>query len=150
MPSTIVDTSLLEVEIYMALFGLGLGGCLQTLIMAAQNAVPARGMGVATASATLSPRHSSSQCSPTRPSVTIPPMPPFCRRSGPAESVVPATPVGCCKTRRGGGSYLVICASAARQPGTLTVARRGLRRGSHPAHQHRRRIHLPAILSSLA
>jgi len=48
-----VDTSLLEVEIYMALFGLGLGGCLQTLIMAAQNAVPAREMGVATASATF-------------------------------------------------------------------------------------------------
>ncbi|MFZ0873124.1 MAG: MFS transporter [Pseudonocardiaceae bacterium] len=48
-----VDTSLLEVEIYMALFGLGLGGCLQTLIMAAQNAVPARDMGVATASSTF-------------------------------------------------------------------------------------------------
>ena len=47
------DTSLLEVEIYMALFGLGLGGCLQTLIMAAQNAVPARDMGVATASVTF-------------------------------------------------------------------------------------------------
>ncbi len=48
-----VDTSLVEVDIYMALFGLGLGGCLQTLIMAAQNAVPARDMGVATASATF-------------------------------------------------------------------------------------------------
>ncbi|MGB8996626.1 MAG: MFS transporter [Pseudonocardiaceae bacterium] len=48
-----VDTSLIEVDIYMALFGLGLGGCLQTLIMAAQNAVPARDMGVATASATF-------------------------------------------------------------------------------------------------
>jgi EmrB/QacA subfamily drug resistance transporter len=48
-----VGTSLLEIDIYMALFGLGLGGCLQTLIMAAQNAVPARDMGVATASATF-------------------------------------------------------------------------------------------------
>ncbi len=48
-----VDTSLWEVDIYMALFGLGLGGCLQTLIMAAQNEVPARDMGVATASATF-------------------------------------------------------------------------------------------------
>ncbi len=48
-----VDTSLLEVDVYMALFGIGLGGCLQTLIMAAQNAVPARDMGVATASATF-------------------------------------------------------------------------------------------------
>ncbi len=48
-----VDTSLLEVDIYMALFGIGLGGCLQTLIMAVQNAVPARDMGVATSSATF-------------------------------------------------------------------------------------------------
>ncbi len=48
-----VDTSLWEVDIYMALFGLGLGGCLQVLIMTAQNAVPARDMGVATASATF-------------------------------------------------------------------------------------------------
>jgi hypothetical protein len=48
-----VDTSLGEVDVYMALFGLGLGGCLQMLIMAAQNAVPARDMGVATASATF-------------------------------------------------------------------------------------------------
>jgi EmrB/QacA subfamily drug resistance transporter len=48
-----VDTSLWEIDIYMALFGLGLGGCLQILIIAAQNAVPARDMGVATASATF-------------------------------------------------------------------------------------------------
>ncbi len=48
-----VDTSLWEVDIYMALFGLGLGGCLQTLVLAAQNEVPARDMGVATASATF-------------------------------------------------------------------------------------------------
>jgi EmrB/QacA subfamily drug resistance transporter len=47
------DTSLTEVGIYMALFGLGLGGCLQTLIMAAQNAVSPRDMGVVTASATF-------------------------------------------------------------------------------------------------
>lgn len=48
-----VDTSLLEVDLYMVLFGLGLGGCMQTLIMAVQNAVPPRDMGVATASATF-------------------------------------------------------------------------------------------------
>jgi EmrB/QacA subfamily drug resistance transporter len=48
-----VGTSLWEVDIYMALFGLGLGGCLQVLIMVAQNAVLARDMGVATASATF-------------------------------------------------------------------------------------------------
>ncbi|MGH3753260.1 MAG: MDR family MFS transporter [Pseudonocardiaceae bacterium] len=48
-----VDTTLWEIGIYMALFGLGLGGCLQTLILAAQNEVSARDMGVATASATF-------------------------------------------------------------------------------------------------
>jgi EmrB/QacA subfamily drug resistance transporter len=48
-----IDTSLTEVGIYTALFGLGLGGCLQTLVMATQNAVPARDMGVATASVTF-------------------------------------------------------------------------------------------------
>ena len=48
-----VDTALAEVDSYMVLFGLGLGGCLQTLIMAAQNAVSPRDMGVATASATF-------------------------------------------------------------------------------------------------
>jgi hypothetical protein len=48
-----VDTSLVEAGVYLALFGLGLGGCLQTLIVAVQNAVPPRDMGVATASATF-------------------------------------------------------------------------------------------------
>jgi EmrB/QacA subfamily drug resistance transporter len=48
-----VDTPLWEADVYMALFGFGLGFCLQTLIMAVQNAVPARDMGVATASATF-------------------------------------------------------------------------------------------------
>lgn len=46
-----VTTPLWEVGIDMAVFGLGLGGCMQTLIIAVQNAVPARDMGVATASA---------------------------------------------------------------------------------------------------
>ncbi|MDQ3887207.1 MAG: MFS transporter, partial [Actinomycetota bacterium] len=48
-----VDTPLWEADIYMALFGLGLGNCLQTLILAVQNAVSPREMGVATASATF-------------------------------------------------------------------------------------------------
>jgi EmrB/QacA subfamily drug resistance transporter len=48
-----VVTPLWEIGIDMALFGLGLGGCMQTLIIAVQNAVPARDMGVATASATF-------------------------------------------------------------------------------------------------
>ncbi|HEX2300129.1 MAG TPA: MDR family MFS transporter, partial [Pseudonocardiaceae bacterium] len=48
-----VDTPLWEADIYLAVFGFGLGFCMQTLIMAVQNAVPARDMGVATASSTF-------------------------------------------------------------------------------------------------
>jgi EmrB/QacA subfamily drug resistance transporter len=47
------DSSLVEVDIYMAIFGIGLGLCMQTLTLATQNAVPPRDMGVATASATF-------------------------------------------------------------------------------------------------
>jgi EmrB/QacA subfamily drug resistance transporter len=47
------DTPLWQADIYMLVFGLGLGNCLQTLTLAVQNAVPARDMGVATASATF-------------------------------------------------------------------------------------------------
>ncbi|GGN66973.1 MFS transporter [Nocardia rhizosphaerihabitans] len=38
---------------YSAIMGFGLGGCMQTLIIAAQNAVPSTEMGVSTASATF-------------------------------------------------------------------------------------------------
>lgn len=48
-----VDTSLLEVMLIMGLAGLGLGLCMQTLILAIQNDVPAKDMGVATSSATF-------------------------------------------------------------------------------------------------
>ena len=48
-----VDIPLWELDLYMAMFGLGLGGCMQTLVLAVQNAVPARDMGVATASSTF-------------------------------------------------------------------------------------------------
>ncbi|MFC7481056.1 MDR family MFS transporter [Luedemannella flava] len=48
-----VDTPYAVTAAYMVLFGLGLGGCLQTLILAAQNAVPPADIGVATASATF-------------------------------------------------------------------------------------------------
>jgi len=48
-----VDTPLWQADIYMLVFGLGLGNCMQTLTLAVQNAVPARDMGVATASATF-------------------------------------------------------------------------------------------------
>ncbi|GEL16443.1 MDR family MFS transporter [Pseudonocardia asaccharolytica] len=48
-----VDMPLWELNLYMAMLGLGLGCCMQTLVLAVQNAVPARDMGVATASATF-------------------------------------------------------------------------------------------------
>jgi EmrB/QacA subfamily drug resistance transporter len=48
-----VDTPLWQADIYMLMFGLGLGNCMQTLTLAVQNAVPARDMGVATASSTF-------------------------------------------------------------------------------------------------
>jgi len=47
------DTPLWEVDLYMLAFGAGLGGCLQTLLLAVQNAVPPRDMGVASSSATF-------------------------------------------------------------------------------------------------
>ncbi|MFF2813732.1 MFS transporter [Streptomyces sp. NPDC058000] len=47
------DTPLWETMVYMLIFGLGLGGCMQTLVLAVQNAVPPQDMGVATASSTF-------------------------------------------------------------------------------------------------
>jgi EmrB/QacA subfamily drug resistance transporter len=47
------DTPYWEVALIMVVFGLGLGNCMQTLVLAVQNAVPAKDMGVATASATF-------------------------------------------------------------------------------------------------
>ncbi len=48
-----VDIPLWELDLYMFMFGLGLGGCMQTLVLAVQNASPARDMGVVTASSTF-------------------------------------------------------------------------------------------------
>jgi EmrB/QacA subfamily drug resistance transporter len=48
-----VDTPLVMTMLIMGLAGLGLGLCMQTLILAIQNDVPARDMGVATSSATF-------------------------------------------------------------------------------------------------
>lgn len=45
-----VTTPLSVTMSFMFLIGLGLGGCMQTLILATQNAAPARDMGVATSS----------------------------------------------------------------------------------------------------
>ncbi|GAA1249430.1 hypothetical protein GCM10009609_11030 [Pseudonocardia aurantiaca] len=48
-----VDIPLWELDLYMAMFGLGLGSTMQTLVLAVQNAVPPRDMGVATGSSTF-------------------------------------------------------------------------------------------------
>jgi EmrB/QacA subfamily drug resistance transporter len=48
-----VDTPLWRTDIWMLVFGLGLGSCMQPLIIAVQNAVPAKDMGVASSSATF-------------------------------------------------------------------------------------------------
>ena len=47
------DTSILQIDIYALLFGLGLGFNMQPLVLALQNSVPPKDMGVATASATF-------------------------------------------------------------------------------------------------
>jgi EmrB/QacA subfamily drug resistance transporter len=47
------DTPYWQTAVIMIVFGLGLGNCMQTLVLAVQNAVPASDMGVATASATF-------------------------------------------------------------------------------------------------
>ncbi len=47
------DSALWEVDLYMLLFGLGVGNCMQTLTLAVQNAAPARDMGVTTSSSTM-------------------------------------------------------------------------------------------------
>lgn len=49
-----VDTPLWQTMLVMVLAGAGLGLCMQTLILAAQNVVPAKDMGVATSTATFS------------------------------------------------------------------------------------------------
>jgi EmrB/QacA subfamily drug resistance transporter len=48
-----VDTPLWQTDIVMVIFGLGLGGNMQPLVLAIQNAVPPRDIGVATSSATF-------------------------------------------------------------------------------------------------
>ncbi|HEX6340475.1 MDR family MFS transporter [Umezawaea sp.] len=48
-----VDSPIWQPTVYMTIFGFGLGNCMQTLTIAAQNAVPMRDLGVATASATF-------------------------------------------------------------------------------------------------
>jgi EmrB/QacA subfamily drug resistance transporter len=47
------DTSLIETDIYMVIFGAGLGMNMQTVVLAMQNAVPPKDMGVTTAATTF-------------------------------------------------------------------------------------------------
>jgi EmrB/QacA subfamily drug resistance transporter len=47
------DTPLWSTDIYMAIFGIGLGLNMQSLVLAMQNAVPARDMGVASAASSF-------------------------------------------------------------------------------------------------
>jgi len=47
------DTALWQTDIYMAVFGIGLGLNMQSLVLAMQNAVPAQDMGVASAASTF-------------------------------------------------------------------------------------------------
>jgi len=47
------DTPLWQADVYMALFGVGLGMNMQSLVLAMQNSVPAKDMGVASASSTF-------------------------------------------------------------------------------------------------
>ena len=47
------DIPIWQLDLMMALMGLGLGQCMQTLVLAVQNAVPPRDMGVATSSTTF-------------------------------------------------------------------------------------------------
>jgi len=48
-----VDTGYPLLDLYFIMIGLGLGLCMQTLLIAVQNTVPAKDMGVATSSATF-------------------------------------------------------------------------------------------------
>jgi EmrB/QacA subfamily drug resistance transporter len=47
------DIALWRLDLYMVVFGIGLGCCMQTLVLAVQNALPARDMAVVTSSATF-------------------------------------------------------------------------------------------------
>ncbi|BCJ32605.1 MFS transporter [Actinocatenispora thailandica] len=47
------DTALWQVNIFMAMLGLGLGNCMQTLTLAVQNAAPPKDMGVSSATSTF-------------------------------------------------------------------------------------------------
>ena len=53
MLTVTVDTSYALLDVYFLMIGIGLGLCMQTMLIAVQNTVPAKDMGVATSSATF-------------------------------------------------------------------------------------------------
>ena len=53
LSTTSADTSLLVIDLFMLLLGLGLGNCMQPLLLIMQSAVPPTEIGVATSSATF-------------------------------------------------------------------------------------------------
>lgn len=53
LTQTAADTALWQTDIYMAIFGMGLGMNMQSVVLAMQNAVDPRDMGVATSSVTF-------------------------------------------------------------------------------------------------
>jgi EmrB/QacA subfamily drug resistance transporter len=53
LSTTSADTSLLVVDLFMLILGLGLGNCMQPLLLIMQSAVPPSEIGVATSSATF-------------------------------------------------------------------------------------------------
>jgi len=53
MLTVTVDTPYWQLDIYFLMIGAGLGLCMQTMLIAVQNTVPAKDMGVATSSATF-------------------------------------------------------------------------------------------------
>ncbi len=53
LSTTSADTSLLVIDLFMLLLGVGLGNCMQPLLLIMQSAVPPSEIGVATSSATF-------------------------------------------------------------------------------------------------
>ena len=53
LSTTSADTSLLVIDLFMLVLGLGLGNCMQPLLLIMQSAVPPSEIGVATSSATF-------------------------------------------------------------------------------------------------
>jgi MFS family permease len=87
-----VDTSMLYVSAAMVVFGLGLGGNMQPLVLAVQNAAERSDMGIATSSATFFRQMGGTLGVAVFLSIL------FWRRCAPGAAA--AGPPGCCRTPR--------------------------------------------------